>query len=105
MGTGALSLEVKQPGHEADHLPPSAAKVRECVQLYFHSPSMPLYHIYDIISSVKEKGKMTRYILMIASILTQAFTLHHSPPSSAKVKNAWSYTSTPPIGLHDLVLS
>jgi hypothetical protein len=28
----------------------------------------------------------------------------HSPPSSAEVKNAWSYTSTPPIRLHDMVL-
>jgi hypothetical protein len=29
----------------------------------------------------------------------------HSLPSSAEVKNAWSYTSTPPIRLHDVVLS
>jgi hypothetical protein len=29
----------------------------------------------------------------------------HSPPSSAEVKNAWSYTSTPPLRLHDVVLS
>jgi hypothetical protein len=29
----------------------------------------------------------------------------HSPPSSADVKNAWSYTSTHPIRLHDAVLS
>jgi hypothetical protein len=29
----------------------------------------------------------------------------HSPPSSADVKNAWSYTSTPPIRLHVVVLS
>jgi hypothetical protein len=28
----------------------------------------------------------------------------HLPPSSAEVKNAWSYTSTPPIRLHDVVL-
>jgi hypothetical protein len=28
----------------------------------------------------------------------------HSPPSSAEVKNVWSYTSTPPISLHDVVL-
>jgi hypothetical protein len=28
-----------------------------------------------------------------------------SPPSSAEVKNAWSYTSTPPIRLHVVVLS
>jgi len=26
---GALSLGVKRPGHEADHLPPSGAKVKE----------------------------------------------------------------------------
>jgi hypothetical protein len=29
----------------------------------------------------------------------------HSPPSSAKVKNVWSYTSTPPICFHGVVLS
>jgi hypothetical protein len=29
----------------------------------------------------------------------------HSPPSNAEVKNAWSYTSTPPIGLHGVMLS
>jgi hypothetical protein len=45
--TGALSLGVKRPGHEADH----------------------------------------------------------SPPSSAEVKNAWNYTSTAPVRLHDVVLS
>jgi hypothetical protein len=29
----------------------------------------------------------------------------HSPPSSAEVKNKWSYTSTPPVRLHGVVLS
>jgi hypothetical protein len=29
----------------------------------------------------------------------------HSPPSSAEVKNAWSYTSTPPIRRHGVVIS
>jgi hypothetical protein len=29
----------------------------------------------------------------------------HSPPSRAKVKNAWSCTSTPPIQLHGMELS
>jgi hypothetical protein len=29
----------------------------------------------------------------------------HSSPSSAAVKNAWRYTSTPPISLHGVVLS
>jgi hypothetical protein len=29
----------------------------------------------------------------------------HAPPSSAEVKNAWNYTSTPPICLYGVVLS
>jgi hypothetical protein len=31
--------------------------------------------------------------------------IDHSPPSSAEVKNAWSYTSTPSFRLHGVVLS
>ena len=27
---------------------------------------------------------------------------HYSPPSSTEVKNEWSYTYTPPIGLHKM---
>jgi len=38
---GALSLGVKQLGHEADHSPPSRAKVKECVELYLHSHNTP----------------------------------------------------------------
>jgi hypothetical protein len=29
---------------------------------------------------------------------------NHSPPSSSEVKNEWSYTSTPPVRLHGVVL-
>jgi len=29
----------------------------------------------------------------------------HSPPSTANVKNAWNYTSTPLIRLHGVMLS
>jgi hypothetical protein len=38
---GALSLEVKRPERETDHSPPSGAEVKECVELYLHSPNMP----------------------------------------------------------------
>jgi hypothetical protein len=37
---GALSLWVKRPGREADHSSPSSAEVKECVELYLHSPLM-----------------------------------------------------------------
>jgi hypothetical protein len=40
----ALSLGVKWPGCEADHSPPSTAEVKECVELYLHSPNTPLWH-------------------------------------------------------------
>jgi hypothetical protein len=36
---GALSLGVKRPEREADHSPPSSAEVKECVELYLHSPN------------------------------------------------------------------
>jgi hypothetical protein len=38
MGTRGLSLGVKRQGREADHSPPSSAEVKECVELYLHSP-------------------------------------------------------------------
>jgi hypothetical protein len=37
----ALSLGVKRPGRETDHSPPSSTEVKECVELYFHSPNTP----------------------------------------------------------------
>jgi len=36
-----LSLGVKRPAREAEHSPPSSAKVKECVDLYLHSPKTP----------------------------------------------------------------
>jgi len=35
---GSLSLGKQRPGHEADHSPPSYAEIKECVELYLHSP-------------------------------------------------------------------
>jgi hypothetical protein len=32
---------VRREGREADHLPPSSAEVKECVELYLHSPNVP----------------------------------------------------------------
>jgi hypothetical protein len=38
---GALSLWVKRPGREADYSSPSNADVKECVELYLHTPNTP----------------------------------------------------------------
>jgi hypothetical protein len=42
---GALSLEVKGPGREADHSPPSSAEVKECVELYLQYPNAPSWRV------------------------------------------------------------
>jgi hypothetical protein len=40
MGTGFLSFGSKRSGREADHLPRSSTEVKECVELYIHSPNV-----------------------------------------------------------------
>jgi hypothetical protein len=42
MGTGTLP-GVKRPGRGVHHPPPSSAKVKEIVELYLSSPSLPLW--------------------------------------------------------------
>jgi hypothetical protein len=39
--TGSLSLRAKWLGCEADYSPPSSSQVKECVELYIHSPYTP----------------------------------------------------------------
>jgi len=38
---GAVSLRVKRPELEADHSPPSSAEIKQCVEIYLHSPNTP----------------------------------------------------------------
>jgi hypothetical protein len=38
IGTGGSFPGGKRPGREADHSSPSSAEVKECVELYIHSP-------------------------------------------------------------------
>jgi hypothetical protein len=39
MGARGSYPGVKWPGREADHLPSSNAEVKECMELYLHSPN------------------------------------------------------------------
>jgi hypothetical protein len=39
----ALPLGVKRPGRKYDHSPPYSAEVKECMELYLHSPNTPLW--------------------------------------------------------------
>jgi hypothetical protein len=42
--TGGLSLGVNRPGRQAHHSPASSAEVKECVELYLHSPNTSSWH-------------------------------------------------------------
>jgi hypothetical protein len=56
---GALSLGVKEPVSETDHSPPSSAEVKECVELYLHSP----IRLHGVVLSLKKhKNNFTFYI-------------------------------------------
>jgi hypothetical protein len=41
MHTKGSFTGVKRQEREADHSPPSSAEVKECVELYLHSPNTP----------------------------------------------------------------
>jgi hypothetical protein len=66
---GALSLGVKRPRREADHSPPSSAEVKECVELYLHSPNMPSWS--GAYLKEKYRGNFT---------FTFTFTFTYKPP-------------------------
>jgi hypothetical protein len=53
-------------GREADHSPPSGAKVKEWVELYLHSPSVPSWHIAQLRGA---EGQLYLFYLLFPTIL------------------------------------
>jgi hypothetical protein len=45
----------------------------------------------------------TQWVLGALSLRLKWREADHSPPSSAEVNNAWSYTSAPPVRLHGVL--
>jgi hypothetical protein len=45
---GVLSVGVKRLRLQADHSPPSSTEVKECVELYLHSPSRPPWRVAQL---------------------------------------------------------
>jgi hypothetical protein len=116
---------IKRPGHEADHSPPSSAEVNERVELYIHSPNTPTWRGAQLkeaqgIARTKQNSIMIKLSIpavgsneppiqsapgaLSLGVKRPEREADHSPPSSAEVKFSWSYTSTPPVPLHGVVL-
>jgi hypothetical protein len=65
---GALSLGVKPPGREADHSLPCSAEVKECVELYFHSPDALSWGGAQLKKSTGTNLPLYIYIYMCVSL-------------------------------------
>jgi len=74
----------------------------------FHIPSYPTSQLLQCMSletarpwQLLRQRKITK--AWVPGVKQPEREADHSPPSSAKVKNDWSYTSTPPRRLHGVV--
>jgi hypothetical protein len=63
--TAATFLRAMQPGREAAHSPSSAA-VKECVELYLHSPRTPSWHGVQLERSTRNTLTFTLYYNYLA---------------------------------------
>jgi hypothetical protein len=58
-------------GREADHSPPSSAEVKEWVELYLHSPSMPSWHDTQLGGA---QGYLYLYLYLLRSFIDETWT-------------------------------
>jgi hypothetical protein len=67
--TEDLSLGVKRLGREVDHSPASSAEVKECVELYLHSPSTHLLRG----SQLEAQGQIYLYLTHLSLVTDRMF--------------------------------
>jgi hypothetical protein len=72
MGTRVSFSGGKWPGREADHSPPSSAEVKECVELYLHSPKTPSWRGAQL---QKAQGQLYLYFTDLRMILWNVSSL------------------------------
>jgi hypothetical protein len=89
MGTRGSFLGVKRPGREADHSPPSGAEVKECVELYIHSPDTPSLRS----SQLKHRDNFTfyLYILLYLECNVKEVSLFLNKHSASGIYKTFSY--------------
>jgi len=87
---GALSLGVKQPGREADYSHPPSAEVKDRVELFLRSPSMPSWRGAQL-------KKSTRILFNIYYICAKTKTIFihfmtHSAVRVPRTRFSWPET-------------
>jgi hypothetical protein len=98
-----LSLGIKRPGREASHSSPSSAEVKECVELYLHSPNTFSWRGVQL----KAQGQLYFYLYLYLSLGVKwpGREANHSPTSSAEVIECVELYLHSPICLHGVVFS
>jgi len=82
--SGAPSLEVKRPGRATDHSPPSSAEVKECVELYIHSPNTPSWRGAQL---KKTQWQLCIYFYPILRHTSTVFFTQCGRPSFTPIEN------------------
>jgi hypothetical protein len=67
------------------------------VRIHAEAPFVPSKYPHKLCAP--PSPLFSRYRFPFAGVRLPGYEGNHSPPSSAEVKNVWSYTSTPPICL------
>jgi hypothetical protein len=69
--------------------------------------SIPAIRLHGVVLSYSTGTTLIQWVPGVLSLEVKRprREADHSPPSSTRVKNAWRYTSTPPIRIHGVVLS
>jgi hypothetical protein len=70
---GALSLEAKRPGREADRSPPFSAEDKEWVELYIHPPNTPSWRGAQL--KHRDNFTFTVYPLTLGSLHAQSSSI------------------------------
>jgi hypothetical protein len=82
-----------------------ATRISETLVSYQSTKSMKLYRPqdHDLTLSPTQPPIQCVPVALSLGLKRPGREAGHSPPSSAEVENAWSYISTPPVRLHDVV--
>jgi hypothetical protein len=78
--SGALFLGIKRPGREADHSLPYSTEIKECVELYLHSPIL----LHGVVLIKKSKGATLPFTFKHSRIVDKGLSIRQGAGQGIK---------------------